>query len=65
MIIVHTCGSCNTDGKHSLIEIGHEIMFTAILSLPLISVGQFSVTDERIDSKYLFPDRVKSAQEDK
>ena len=29
--------------KHSFVEIGHEIISTAILSLPLIQAGQLSV----------------------
>ena len=33
-------------------EIGHEIISTAILSLPLIQVGQLSVTGERMCIKY-------------
>ena len=39
-------------GQHSFVEIGHEIISTAILSLPLIQVGQVSVTGERIYTKY-------------
>ena len=31
---------------------GHEIISTAILSLPLIQVGQLSVTGERMCTKY-------------
>ena len=34
--------------QHSFVEIGHEIISTAILSLPLIQVGQLSVTGERM-----------------
>ena len=34
--------------QHSFMQIGHEIISTAILSLPLIQVGQLSVTGERI-----------------
>ena len=30
--------------QHSFMETGHEIISTAILSLPLIQVGQLSVT---------------------
>ena len=33
--------------QHSFFEIGHEIISTPILSLPLIQVGQFSVTGEK------------------
>ena len=33
---------------HSFVEIGHEILSTDILSLPLIQVGQLSVTGERM-----------------
>ena len=32
--------------QHSFVEVGHEILATAILSLPLIQEGQLSVTDE-------------------
>ena len=32
--------------QHSFIEIGHEIISMAMLSLPLIQVGQLSVTSE-------------------
>ena len=35
-------------GRHSFVEIGHEIISTAILSLPLIQVGQWSITGERM-----------------
>ena len=31
--------------QHSFLEVGHEIISTAIASLPLIQVGQLSVTD--------------------
>ena len=34
--------------QHAFVEIGHEIISTAILSLPLIQVGQLSVTGERM-----------------
>ena len=34
--------------QHSFLEFGHEIIFMAILSLPLIQEGQLSVTGERI-----------------
>ena len=33
--------------QHSVVEIGNEIISTAILSLPLIQVGQLSVAGER------------------
>ena len=33
-------------------EIGHEIILTAILSLPLIQEGQLSVNGERMCTKY-------------
>ena len=36
----------------SFVEIGHEIMSTAILSLPLIQEGQLSVTGARMRTKY-------------
>ena len=39
--------------QHSFVEIGHEIIFSAILSLPLIQEGQLSVTGERMCTKYL------------
>ena len=35
---------------YTFMEIGHEIISMAILSLPLIQEGQLSVTDERIYS---------------
>ena len=38
--------------QHSFVEIGHEIISTAILSLPLIEEGQLSVTGKRICTKY-------------
>ena len=34
--------------QHSFVEIGHEIISTAILSLPLIQEGLLSVTGERM-----------------
>ena len=34
--------------KHAFMEIDHEIISTAILSLPLIQVGQLSFTGERM-----------------
>ena len=34
--------------QHSLMEIGHEIFSTVILSLPLIQEGQLSVSGERM-----------------
>ena len=37
--------------QHSSVEIGHEIISTAILSLPLIQEGQLSVTGERMCTK--------------
>ena len=36
--------------QHSFIKIGHEIICTAILSLPLIQEEQLSVTGERMDT---------------
>ena len=33
-------------------EIGHQIISTTILSLPLIQVGKLSVTGERMCTKY-------------
>ena len=38
--------------QHSFVDIGHEIISTAILSLPLIRVGQLSVTGEWMCTKY-------------
>ena len=38
--------------QHSFVEIGHEIISTTILSLPLIQEGQLSVTGERMCTKY-------------
>ena len=38
--------------QHSMMEIGHEIIPMAILSLLLIQVGQLSVTCERMCTKY-------------
>ena len=38
--------------QHSFVKIGHEIISTAILSLPLIQVGQLSVIGERMCTKY-------------
>ena len=37
--------------QYSFMEIGPEIISTAVLSLPLIQVGQLSVTGERICTK--------------
>ena len=39
-------------GKTFSVDIGHEIISTAIVSLPLIQEGQFSVTGERMCKKY-------------
>ena len=39
--------------QHSFVEIGREIISTAILSLPLIQEGQLPVTGERMCTKYL------------
>ena len=38
--------------QHSFMEIGHEIISTAILFLLLIQVGQLSVTGERMCTNY-------------
>ena len=38
--------------QHSFVEIGHEKVSTAILSLPLIQEGQFSVTGKMVCTKY-------------
>ena len=39
--------------QHSFIQIGHAIISSAILSLPLIQKGQLSVTGERMCSEYV------------
>ena len=38
--------------RHSFVDTGHEIISTAILSLPLIQEGQLSVTGERMCCTY-------------
>ena len=38
--------------QNSFMEFGHEIISTAILSLPLIQEGQLSVIGERMCTKY-------------
>ena len=38
--------------QHSFVEIGHEIISMAILSLPLIQTEQLSVTGERMFTWY-------------
>ena len=38
--------------QHSFVEIGHEIISSAILSLPQIQEGHLSVTGERKCTKY-------------
>ena len=38
--------------NHSFVEIGHEIISMAIVSQPLIQVGQLSVTGKRMCTKY-------------
>ena len=38
--------------QHSFVEIGHGIISMAFLPLPLIQVGQLSVTGERMGTKY-------------
>ena len=46
-----TCGQSRVRSsvrQHSFVEIGHEIISTAILFIPLIQVGQLSVTGERM-----------------
>ena len=48
-------GGCGFDPpvrQHSLVAVGQEIISTAILSLPLIQVGQLSVTGERMCTKF-------------
>ena len=42
----------SSPAKHSFVEIDHEIISMAILSLPLIQVGQLSVTGVRMCTKY-------------
>ena len=42
------CGFDPRVWQHSFVETGHEIISTAILFLPLIQVGQLSVTGERM-----------------
>ena len=50
--------------SHALLEIGHEIIFTVILLLPLIQEGLLSVTSESMCKKYsLGNSLVKRAQE--
>ena len=47
--------SCRFDPlvrQHSFLEIGHEIISTAILPVPLIQVGQLSVSGQRMCTKY-------------
>ena len=34
--------------QHSFVEMGHEIISTAILTLALIQIGQLSVTGEKM-----------------
>ena len=46
------CGFDPSVQQHSFVEIGHEIISTAILSLPLIQVRQLSVTGEKMCTKY-------------
>ena len=54
---VHMYGYADSRGfdphvrQHSFVEIGHEIISTAILSLSLIQEGQLSVTGERMLTK--------------
>ena len=38
--------------QHSFVQMGYEIISTAIISLPLIQVGQLSVTGERMCLQY-------------
>ena len=48
-------GDCRCDPpvwQNFFIEVSHEIISTAILFLPLIQVGQLSVTGERLCTKY-------------
>ena len=42
------CGFGPRVKQHSFVKIGHEINTTAMLFLPLIQVGQLSVTGERM-----------------
>ena len=34
--------------QHSFVEVGHGIISTAIISMPLIQVGQLSITGEKM-----------------
>ena len=45
-------GSILTSSNIFFVEIGHEVLSTAILSLPLIQAGQLSVTGEGVCTKY-------------
>ena len=49
--------------QHSFMEIGHEIISVAIAFLPQIQVGQLSVTDERMCTKYWLTARSKPDEE--
>ena len=40
--------------QHSLLGIGHEIIYRAILPLLLLRVGQLSVTGQKMYTKYWF-----------
>ena len=42
------CGLDPPVRQHSFVEMGHEVISKAILSLALIQVGQLSVTGERM-----------------
>ena len=50
----YTDGRRFDPAKHYFMEIGHEIISAAILSLPLIQVRQLSVTGKRMCTKYWF-----------
>ena len=49
---IYGCGFDPHVRQHSFVEIGHEMISTVILFLPLIQEGQLSVTGERMGTKY-------------
>ena len=49
--------------QHVSVETGHEIISTAVLSLPLIQVGQLPVTGERMTVHVVLVIRLGSLQE--
>ena len=50
--LLHVNSMKQSRAKHYFVEIGHEIVYTAILSILLIQVGQLSVSGERMCTKY-------------